>query len=361
MIRPLTSLRFVAALPIFLIHINFLKNHPTLGTLYERYYDIGRFGVAFFFVLSGFILAFNYHKIFDTLNRTTLVQFYLNRFARLYPLHLITFVLVVPFFLPNFFYNISGTTLKAIINIMLLQSFIPSRDYYFSFNYVSWSISNEMFFYALFPLILWTLLRKGVTVQRLFAGSVLIYLALLFIVIVNMDAKLSEWLFYIFPLTRLTEFILGVICGLLFIRCNKIQWSVRLFSVLELLSILLLLTAAYFFVNVHPTLRYGVVFLPFITFLIYVFAHQRGIVSKWLSHKTFVYLGEISFSFYMIHPVVLHYLNEVRTLDSYYIAKAVAALSLSVIYSAIAYKYYEIPMRNRIKELHATNPLVRKI
>jgi peptidoglycan/LPS O-acetylase OafA/YrhL len=352
MIHPLTSLRFIAALLIFLVHIDFLKGDPTLRTLYERYFAIGRFGVAFFFVLSGFILAHNYHKIFDTLNRKNLFQFYLNRFARIYPLHLITVILAIPFSLPLFFNNLSETTLKAIVNVMLLQSFIPSEDYYFSFNGVSWSLSNEMFFYALFPIILWALLRNRLNGQKLFVGSVIIYLALLSIVIINLDAKLSQWLFYIFPFTRLFEFILGVIFGLIFIQSSaKIQYSIKVFSVMELLSVILLLTAAYYFIDVHKTLRYSVFFLPFLILLIYVFAYQRGVVSKWLSHKSLVYLGEISFSFYMIHQLVIYYLNLVQMLDNYYIIKAVAALAISVLYSSIAYKYYEMPMRNRIRDM----------
>jgi peptidoglycan/LPS O-acetylase OafA/YrhL len=352
MIHPLTSFRFIAAFLVFLVHINFLKGHPTLSALYVRYFDIGRFGVAFFFVLSGFILAYHYHKIFDTLNRNNLYQFYLNRFARIYPLHLITFILAIPFSLPLFFNNLFETTLKAIINVMLLQSFIPSKDYYFSFNGVSWSLSNEMFFYAFFPVILWALLRTRLNGQKLFVGSVIIYLALLSIVVTNVDAKLSEWLFYIFPFTRLIEFILGVIFGLIFIQSSaKIQYSIKVFSALELLSIILLLTAAYYFVDVHKTLRYSVFFLPFLILLIYVFAHQRGVVSKWLSHKSLVYLGEISFSFYMIHQLVINYLNLVQMLNNYYIIKAVTALAISVLYSAITYKYYEIPIRNRIRDI----------
>jgi peptidoglycan/LPS O-acetylase OafA/YrhL len=351
MIRPLTSFRFVAALLIFLHHCGFLMGYPSFRTIIEWYLRIGRFGVAFFFILSGFILTYNYHKIFDTLNRNNFAWFYLNRIARIYPLHLLTFIVAVPLSSPLFLNNPFETILKAIANVMLLQSFIPNSDYYFSFNHVSWSLSNEMFFYALFPVILWALLRKRLNVRNLLAGSVLIYLALLFIEIVNLDARPNEWLFYIFPVARLVEFILGVMLGLIFIQCNdKIRWSAKVFTVLELLSIILLLAAVYCFANVHQTLRYSVVFLPFISFLIYVFAHQLGHVSKWLSNKLFVYLGEISFSFYMIHQVVIFYLSLSPMLDHYYISKAVAALAISLLYSAIAYKYFEIPMRNRIRD-----------
>jgi peptidoglycan/LPS O-acetylase OafA/YrhL len=209
-----------------------------------------------------------------------------------------------------------------------------------------------MFFYTLFSVILWALLRYRLNRQKLFVGSIIIYSALLTIVIINLDAKLSEWLFYIFPFTRLIEFILGVIFGLIFIKYStKNHWSVKVFSVLELLSIILLLTTVYYFVDIHKTLRYSVFFIPFLLLLIYVFAHQRGIISKWLSHKSFVYLGEISFSFYMIHLLVIYYLNLVEMLNNYYIIKAIAALVISVLYSAIAYKYYEIPMRNRIRDM----------
>ena len=70
MIKPLTSLRFFFALFVFLSHLYFLKASEFYIDIFENFFSEGFLGVSFFFILSGFILAYNYEdKILESLQK----------------------------------------------------------------------------------------------------------------------------------------------------------------------------------------------------------------------------------------------------------------------------------------------------
>lgn len=153
MIKPLTSLRFVFAFLVFMSHMN-LFPHEEPGFLWHLFYE-GYAGVSFFFMLSGFILAYTYQqRLID--GTATVRSFYVARIARIYPLHLLA-LFVALFFLQFFNHPSPADFFHLGINTFLLQSFIPGQE--FLFNSVSWSLSDEAFFYALFPLIVFSTFR----------------------------------------------------------------------------------------------------------------------------------------------------------------------------------------------------------
>ncbi|WP_041064256.1 acyltransferase family protein [Cohnella kolymensis] len=61
-------------------------------------YQFGYVGVSFFFVLSGFILFYNYHSQFTAFKMPSIKRFYIARIAKIYPVHLLTLVLAIPYF-----------------------------------------------------------------------------------------------------------------------------------------------------------------------------------------------------------------------------------------------------------------------
>ncbi|MGE6515821.1 acyltransferase family protein [Lysinibacillus sphaericus] len=352
MINTLTSLRFFAALAVFLSHLFILQNFEETKWIFDRIFFEGYLGVTFFFILSGFILTYNYHNKFQKYTKGNLKNFMVARFARIYPVYILTFLIsLIPFFVDDMEINYLNQILTGIANLGMIQSFVPIPSVYFSFNAPSWSISDEMFFYLIFPFVILTLIKfkKNKFLTFFIPFTFLIYISACLVVWYMRDSQLAHWLFYIFPPFRFIDFFIGIIIGLVFVKMKEVKISNRIFSIFEIVSILLLIIAIYFFPTIHQTLRlWGYYLLPLV-FIIWVFAFQKGVISQFLSHKVFVYLGEISFSFYMIHKIVMGYMEITPFVkDNPYIFVLTTFL-ITLILSHIIYKYYEIPLKNKIR------------
>lgn len=342
MLNSLTSFRFVAAFMVFIFHLEFLSQ-----------YQLGSAGVQFFFILSGFILAYNYHSKFKELSKNSIRKFYLARFAKIYPVHVLTFVISAPlvifYFHPNGMYFIKLAIVSG-INLLLIQSFIPNQGTYFNFNGVSWTLSVETLFYLSLPFVLWVFNKLSVRTNIIKSILVLIVVWIVLFIIngnLNEDNHFQVWLLHIFPIIRLFDFSTGILLALIFIeKSNRTTINKTLFTFMEFLSLLLLLGALLISVGLDVGTVGGVYFVPTWCILIYTFAHQGGILSKALSKKLPVYLGEISFSFYMIHLLIISYfsyLNLDKTVNFF------ICFVLSLLLSAMIFKYYEEPLRKRIR------------
>lgn len=151
MIDTLTSLRFLAVFFIFLSHLSYFTEYEKLKTIFDNYFYEGYFGVTFFFVLSGFVLCYNYYNKFNSISVNTIISFTKKRLAHIYPVHIITLLISLPLLYKDIIMNPLNNMVKVVINVLLLQSFIPKQSIYFSFNAVSWNLSSLLLFYALFP------------------------------------------------------------------------------------------------------------------------------------------------------------------------------------------------------------------
>lgn len=239
----------------------------------------------------------------------------------------------------------------SLINLLLVQSFIPNQGTYFNFNSVSWTLSVEAVFYISLPFLLW--IFSKINVRTNIVKSILILIAVWTILFI-LNAKLSEnnhflvWLLHIFPISRLFEFSAGILLALIFVENSKKLKSINMtiFTVFEILILLFFVVALLFSVSLDVGIVRGVYFVPIWCLLIFTFAHHGGVLSKTLSNKFLVYLGEISFSFYMIHQLVIRYLSYLQ-LDK--ANNFIICLGFSLLLSALIYKYYEEPMRKRIR------------
>ena len=131
-LKALTGLRFVAALAVFVHHT---RGHFGLP---KSVFPLGAAGVSFFFVLSGFILTYVYYDRLKT--RAEIWRFYFTRWARIWPLHIVTLVLFL-FVVQN---SLGEEPWKVIGSALLVQSWIPNFEWVFAGNGVSWSISTAV-------------------------------------------------------------------------------------------------------------------------------------------------------------------------------------------------------------------------
>ncbi|WP_187272642.1 acyltransferase [Methylobacterium sp. WL9] len=154
----LTSLRFFAAFYVLVFHYDrfFFPDAPRHTVIL-----LGHTGVTFFFVLSGFILAYTYHAV-DFGDRLVRRRYLWARVSRVYPAFLLSLAISLPWFVawvlktepPLKWLIASG----AVLAPLGLHAWVPGAAC--SLNCASWSISVEAFFYLLFPLLLPLVLRR---------------------------------------------------------------------------------------------------------------------------------------------------------------------------------------------------------
>lgn len=357
MIKPLTSLRFFFAIMIFAFHLDIIiheSNSDILKWLHVSIFKEGFIGVSFFFLLSGFILAYNYKESLLTKTQSR-HSFFVARFARIYPLHILCFLFALPFGIDSI--SNTGDLIKNIIlNITLTQSFSFNPETIFSFNSPSWSISNEMFFYILFPFLLYPI--TYLTKHRFRYISLLIFISiipLLIFYISKSECDFFDQLFYINPFMRIFDFILGILVFNLYENIkNKRYISSVNFTYLEIFSLAILLLFLLFSPHIPQGYRFSCYYWLPISLLILTFSFQKGVISSLLSHKKLIFLGEISFGFYMIHLLVIRYLYLIFDpyLKNNYIAgiMIIIALSLTLLFSVLSFKFYETPANKYLKK-----------
>jgi peptidoglycan/LPS O-acetylase OafA/YrhL len=323
----LTSMRFVAAGMIVIHHSRGQFGIPV---------DIaGRFlldqAVSFFFVLSGFILTYVYPRL-DTWEARG--RFWLARFGRVWPAHFAAFgVLWMVLQRPNNFPTGVSTWWLGILNLTLVHAWVPVWNVFFSFNAVSWSISAEMLFYIVFPLFIidWSKSWWWKLGLALLPAVGLIWACARFNIPIPGEGK--EWsitttgLVYIHPLARLFEFTLGMSTALVYrgtvgrIREFAGRTALKnrrtmLMTVLELAAIGLVLLNMYEVQRLVLSLAWAgpaaiewAVHGPVCCFafavLIFMLATETGAVSRILAARPAVLLGEISFSVYLLHQIII--------------------------------------------------------
>ncbi|MEP7284856.1 MAG: acyltransferase [Chloroflexota bacterium] len=139
-IRPLTSLRAIAAALVFFYHFIYLKNPAPAGTVLEAILQNGYIGVTLFFVLSGFLLTLRYQ---DEIKQGSFQwgDYIRRRVARIYPIYYFILAALV----------LTGSTIN-ITNITLTQGFFTRLVQ--TGNISAWSLTVEECFYFLLPFIL---------------------------------------------------------------------------------------------------------------------------------------------------------------------------------------------------------------
>jgi len=300
-ILPLTSMRFFAALYVVLFHTLSELHSGANSALYRRFLGLGYVSVSFFFVLSGYILSVVYLKN-DRV--PSVAKFWIARFARVYPLFLLTLFLDAPFFLVGharrlgYHASLMLTSKVLIANCFLIQAWKVSLR---GIDNPNWSLSVEAFFYALFPLIALMLMRRqSKTLAAIFAVSYIMGLAL---VVAATKLHLPEQSIKFSPLLHLHEFVGGICSGLLIMRMTT-DHSLLLTKA----SNYVLCTAALAFLgfglvanHVPYLLIHDGLLSPFYVVVILAASIEGGFLHRILSHRWLVVLGEASFALYLLH------------------------------------------------------------
>jgi peptidoglycan/LPS O-acetylase OafA/YrhL len=144
----LTSIRMVAATMVFISHYDTFV-FPIFPRFIHDYFEQFHVGVTIFFVLSGFLI---YHRYAEKLplGRISLREYFVNRFARIYPMYFIVTVLAFLFGSGHAGFDDTGGV--VFLNLSFLRGFFD--DYKFTGVSSGWSLTVEEMFYLLFPLVI---------------------------------------------------------------------------------------------------------------------------------------------------------------------------------------------------------------
>jgi peptidoglycan/LPS O-acetylase OafA/YrhL len=341
----LTGLRALAALGVFGAHINGVLAASSVHTLY-RFFAQGTVGVSFFFVLSGFVLTWSRSEVSPR-------HFYGRRIARIVPNHVLTWGLAVVVLVAVETGALQGG--HALASGLLVQAWIPDYHYFFAVNGVEWSLSDEVFFYAIFPLLAtWAFVMRPASNRRLLWIVLLAPLALG--VVMQLIAPsgndvptttVARWVVYIFPLARSLEFLAGVLLAREMLAGRPVDIGFgRAFA----LCVAVVLGAAYLPYN----LRFiGVTVVPLaLVIAAAAAADARGrptiASARWAQR-----LGRWSFAFFLVHHLVIRvYLAERPLPTQLPSALGVGALLLvvAVAIAALIHRFWELPLERRLRD-----------
>ena len=374
----LTGLRFFAAFFIFVGHATpiMIKLNPSPQLLINVTNCFLEVGMQLFFVLSGFVIHYNYANVGRPPHAQSLAKFYIARFARIYPLYLLFIAIQVVLHGPNFralpFYlGLTQSWLYIVIKGVPLIGRLGSL--------ITWSISTEWFFYCLYPLIAWLF---AMTLYRLTAALALTAVALLHLVLVIVIFQytaevnafaLTTWgkpggdLFFVWlmafsPVGRLPPFLIGIATAHIFM--GKYHQKVgeseqRLGTVLLTLALLCasVMCGLQSLGSAWASFLALFVYSLSIAVIIFCCARYRSPVSRGLSVPLLIVCGDASYSIYLFHTLILE-LTKVRgefpwtwSNVSYVGVRFAAAALITIVFSAIMYRIFEAPARAAMRRL----------
>lgn len=300
----LTALRWWAALAVFAHHMTNFAPLPISGPL-----RLGAQGVAFFFVLSGFVLTWSARP------GTPVSTFYWRRFARIWPAHMVALLLAVVVFVgPPADVEESWVrplSVVLLLSVLLLHGWSSNNEVVFSGNPASWTLSLEAFFYATHPWLDRVLGRTGRRAALAVLFAIPVVAAILYLARAEIDAlaHLPR------PVLRLWEFCLGMALA----HAVRLGWRPRL-PVPVALGVLFAVCAGVFLgplraPGLWESLRLGPlspVLIPAgcaVVIAAYATREMRGIADgsgRGAPRAWLVRLGEWSFAFYLLHATLIY-------------------------------------------------------
>lgn len=341
-IRTLQGARFLFVVFIYM-------SHCVTANIANPFDFGGEFGVSFFFILSGFVLSWGYGPRVSSGEFST-KQFFWRHFWRLYPLHVLLYIIVLVL---DWRIGYTYDWIQMLTSLMLVQSWIPWNHTLYTVNAVSWFLCDTLFFYVIFK-SLYTYLMSvdGRKVWRTFAIFAVVYL----IVASQLPHGIINCTIYANPLLRAVDFALGIMAYRIY--KTKCQESRLYTSLLNIPLVVYALTGAVIYV-VYQSLdgngcRCAALFWPFMPlFVIKLVAANdtKDIIARWFASRPMMWLGGISFEVFMVHPLAMrltqHFMQTERTLLHDYIYFGVA-LVVAVLMAWLLHNGFVKPIGNVI-------------
>jgi len=399
-IPALTGIRFIAAASVALSHGGSVFLEGTNLTLDISIGTLGLLGMSVFFVLSGFVIQYNYGTTIADSPRKAIPDFLVARIARIYPLFVVLFLVelltgpmawrwllgtpgpaegfswhIVPFQLAMlqswFFANVAGVA--------------PIWQYE-SIATVSWSVSTEWFFYLAFPIACPLLSRIRTVPGAILCaiGAVTIELGIDVAILTfqnqinlfalhtygtetalpNWNNSPILWLVYFSPFCRVWEFFLGCSLAKLHELClaQNLRPSRVLLDIVAAIGVVAVTSVFWFTAHKSPfglqlTLfdiaRCNVALTAPVALILVAAAHPVSSAGRLLSARWLVFLGEASFGLYLVHFIIYKRFPVVHWQTSSelfaHLGALALAFTLAVCIAVLLHFSFEVPARRLIR------------
>lgn len=351
-LEQLTFTRFIAIIVVLFFHggggvylsaMDFFPLSPILVSATTS--------VTYLYVLSGFVMSLVNHRPDEKFN---VGKYWTARFLRLYPLYLLSFLLVC------YYYADSVAQIKlqkTLANVLILQAWIPR--YAQSFNFAAWSMTVEFFFYAVFPFFTMWAYRQPM--KKLIWGSVILWT-------VSQTIHNALWIGYFpeyenflvyFPVFHLSSFVLGAVGGIWYLREGR-NHNYGPSMTLPVFIGGIFLACAYIVVSSRvPGLPHGLQMMagllaPILTVVVVALALDKSRLSIFLNTPALVTLGDSSYGLYILH-VPFFWLYE-RALNNSGLANPkwifdLTFLPLVIGLVLLIHFYFDQPIRTYLKRI----------
>jgi peptidoglycan/LPS O-acetylase OafA/YrhL len=302
-VKALQALRGLAFAGIFLGHFYYFGWTPI--------------SVSVFFVLSGFLLTIKENRLYEEYSFKDSALEAFMRVLKLYPLHLVLTVICIPLaIVREDVFSCIDLIVKLICNIFLSQSLVPSADIAASLNGVAWYLSTILVLYILFPFIyrIFYRIKNADKLRIMLLLTIFLQTAIVFVTyrfIHNDD--LIVYLTHCFPLYRVFDMLAGIILALLLTvkEERNVDFSKGLYNVFEVALILACADLVFIWTMGDTNIFYthAPVTTLVAVLLTFVFSKKKGILTKLLTNKFIVFLGDRSGSAFLIHFPIVVYIN----------------------------------------------------
>jgi peptidoglycan/LPS O-acetylase OafA/YrhL len=313
-IRALTGLRIVAAMWVVLFHFRPLlwEASPRLEADLGPLLDAGAAGVDLFFILSGFVLAWNYlQRMGPSFSAKATAHFLWLRLSRVWPVYLVTMHLAALWIITTLYIgDVPSPDADKLTALNYLKQFLMVQLWFepffdgTSWDGPAWSISAEWLAYLLFGLLILVIFRIA-RVSRARTLFMLAFFAALppTVLLLGSGLLYTPWSW----LPRIVaQFAAGALACAAVRRLRLGDGGRRLAGWASILLFAAIVGGLYYY-HAHPVAGMvdpggvmAVLFMP----LVVTLAIGAGMLPALLSTRLLVYGGQISFSLYMIHEPV---------------------------------------------------------
>lgn len=352
-IDSLTSMRFWMMVIIFLSHLEFLKLYE-YGDIYMKYFHNPAVAVDFFFMLSGFGLAYSNKKV-EKIDLKSSLMFGMERVKKIYGCYVAMLIFCIPYCLlwdmengKNIVHAVVAVVVKLCMGLTMLQSATGLSSVSHLLNGVGWFLSTLFVLYILCPAILKLnekiekRIKRIITVFIFNTIAMLVFYKLFYLI----EGKtIFDDLVYGSPYIRVFYLIGGVLISDI-VKCLKEYRMSN--TVRNIMGVIVILSNIgwFFFRNIcsFDVLVKYVIDYCLCGLLIYVCTNEKGIINRILSAKWNIKLGQITMYIYLIHYPIRMYidwiynkLNIPRTMSNGFIEVLLIIVITSIIVTVISF------------------------